>query len=98
MNQILKTFLVDSFTDQPFQGNPAGVCISDEPLNVKLILNIRSGAQNTFEGKLRIYCIASYSTSLHSFLFLVLARSKLFKHLNLENYIPLLNLQIKKNV
>lgn len=28
----METFIVDSFTDTPFKGNPAGVCIVDSPL------------------------------------------------------------------
>lgn len=29
----LQTFIVDSFTDTPFKGNPAGVCIADDALS-----------------------------------------------------------------
>lgn len=28
----MRTFIVDSFTDEPFKGNPAGVCLLDSPL------------------------------------------------------------------
>lgn len=28
----MKTYIVDSFTDQPFKGNPAGVCLAESPL------------------------------------------------------------------
>jgi predicted PhzF superfamily epimerase YddE/YHI9 len=28
----IKTYIVDSFTDEPFKGNPAGVCLLDDPL------------------------------------------------------------------
>ncbi len=33
MNLQLKTYIVDSFTEEPFKGNPAGVCLCDEPLS-----------------------------------------------------------------
>jgi PhzF family phenazine biosynthesis protein len=36
----LKTFIVDSFTDKPFRGNPAGVCILDHPLTDAIMLSI----------------------------------------------------------
>ena len=28
----MRTFIVDSFTDEPFKGNPAGVCLLESPL------------------------------------------------------------------
>lgn len=36
----LKTFIVDSFTDAPFKGNPAGVCITEKALPEALMQNI----------------------------------------------------------
>ena len=36
----MKTFIVDSFTDTPFKGNPAGVCIVDSPLGDDKMLSI----------------------------------------------------------
>jgi PhzF family phenazine biosynthesis protein len=36
----MKTFIVDAFTDTPFKGNPAGVCITDSQLSDDLMLNI----------------------------------------------------------
>jgi PhzF family phenazine biosynthesis protein len=36
----MKTFLVDSFTNQPFRGNPAGVCIVEETLTDDMMLTI----------------------------------------------------------
>lgn len=36
----MKTFIVDSFTDTPFKGNPAGVCIVDAPLSDERMLQI----------------------------------------------------------
>jgi PhzF family phenazine biosynthesis protein len=33
-------FTVDAFTDKPFSGNPAGVCVLDSPLEEKLMQNI----------------------------------------------------------
>lgn len=38
--KLMKTFIVDSFTNQPFKGNPAGVCIVDQELSEKLMLSI----------------------------------------------------------
>lgn len=32
MRQTITTYLVDAFTDQPFKGNPAGVCMLETPL------------------------------------------------------------------
>ena len=36
----MRTFVVDSFTDTPFKGNPAGVCIIDSQLNDERMLHI----------------------------------------------------------
>ena len=36
----MRTFIVDSFTDRPFRGNPAGVCIIDTPLGDDTMLHI----------------------------------------------------------
>lgn len=36
----LKTYIVDSFTNQPFQGNPAGVCLLESALDESLMLLI----------------------------------------------------------
>ena len=36
----MKTFIVDSFTDRPFKGNPAGVCIVGSPLSDERMLHI----------------------------------------------------------
>jgi PhzF family phenazine biosynthesis protein len=36
----MKTFIVDSFTDQPFRGNPAGVCIVDRSLTDAVMLSV----------------------------------------------------------
>lgn len=38
----MKLFQVDSFTSEPFKGNPAGVCITDEVLPVAVMQNIAS--------------------------------------------------------
>lgn len=35
-----KIYQVDSFTSEPFQGNPAGVCITEKPLSESLMLSI----------------------------------------------------------
>ena len=32
MKNILATYIVDSFTNEPFKGNPAGVCLLTQPL------------------------------------------------------------------
>jgi PhzF family phenazine biosynthesis protein len=36
----IKVFLVDSFTDEAFKGNPAGVCLLDEKISEDLMQNI----------------------------------------------------------
>jgi PhzF family phenazine biosynthesis protein len=36
----MKTYIVDAFTDAPFKGNPAGVCLIDAPLSAELMLSI----------------------------------------------------------
>ncbi len=36
----ISTYIVDSFTNQPFKGNPAGVCLLEKPLIEMQMLNI----------------------------------------------------------
>lgn len=36
----MKTYIVDSFTDKPFAGNPAGVCLVEKCLDAETMLNI----------------------------------------------------------
>ena len=36
----IKAFLVDSFTDEAFKGNPAGVCLLDQKISEELMQNI----------------------------------------------------------
>lgn len=36
----ISTYIVDSFTNEKFKGNPAGVCLLDEPLTDEQMLNI----------------------------------------------------------
>lgn len=36
----MKIYQVDSFTDQPFKGNPAGVCLLDKPLDDETMRSI----------------------------------------------------------
>lgn len=36
----MKTYIVDSFTDRPFAGNPAGVCILTRTLGSDVMLNV----------------------------------------------------------
>lgn len=33
MKKSIQTYIVDSFTDTPFKGNPAGVCLLDQALS-----------------------------------------------------------------
>jgi len=40
MSQLIKTFIVDSFTDEPFKGNPAGVCVLEKALTETQMLSI----------------------------------------------------------
>lgn len=39
-NHHMKTYIVDSFTDTPFHGNPAGVCLVEEQLTDDFMLSI----------------------------------------------------------
>ena len=36
----MRTFIIDAFTDKPYSGNPAGVCLLDYKLTDNLMLNI----------------------------------------------------------
>ncbi|WP_299433960.1 PhzF family phenazine biosynthesis protein [uncultured Maribacter sp.] len=36
----MKTYIVNSFTNEPFKGNPAGVCITTEELEADIMLSI----------------------------------------------------------
>lgn len=38
----IKTFVVDAFTNEPFKGNAAGVCLLEQPLSVADMQNIAS--------------------------------------------------------
>lgn len=38
--EMIKTYFVDSFTSEPFKGNPAGVCILVEDISPEKMLNI----------------------------------------------------------
>jgi PhzF family phenazine biosynthesis protein len=40
MKASIKTYIVDSFTDKPFEGNPAGVCILKQDLPEETMLSI----------------------------------------------------------
>ena len=39
-DQSIRTFIVDSFTDEPFKGNPAGVCLIGSQLSDETMLHI----------------------------------------------------------
>ena len=40
MKKIIETYIVDSFTDKPFKGNPAGVCVLKEGLTEQQMQSI----------------------------------------------------------
>lgn len=40
MGNNITTYIVDSFTSEPFKGNPAGVCLIEQELSDPLMLNI----------------------------------------------------------
>lgn len=40
MTQIMKSYFVDSFTSEPFKGNPAGVCFLEQELDNEAMLKI----------------------------------------------------------
>jgi len=37
---VIKTFIVNSFTKEPFKGNPAGVCLLDKPIDAEIMQSI----------------------------------------------------------
>lgn len=69
MNNI-ETYIVDAFTDEPFKGNPAGVCILDEELsgNKMLLIAQELGLSETaFVSQLNkngIYAIRYFSPKM----------------------------------
>lgn len=40
MKNIIETYIIDSFTDKPFKGNPAGVCVLNQELSNKQMQSI----------------------------------------------------------
>ncbi|WP_194851524.1 PhzF family phenazine biosynthesis protein [Nonlabens antarcticus] len=40
MIKSISYFMVDSFTSEPFKGNPAGVCLLEEPLSDQVMQSI----------------------------------------------------------
>ena len=36
----MKVFIIDAFTDQPFKGNPAGVCLLEKEISVETMQSI----------------------------------------------------------
>ena len=40
MGHLIKTYIVDAFTDKPFNGNPAGVCLIEKDLDDALMISI----------------------------------------------------------
>jgi PhzF family phenazine biosynthesis protein len=40
MEQNMKTYFVDSFTSEPFKGNPAGVCFPEQVVDKEVMLKI----------------------------------------------------------
>ena len=36
----MKTYIVDAFTNKPFKGNPAGVCLAEKDMDPALMLSI----------------------------------------------------------
>lgn len=37
---IMKQYIVDAFTDKPFSGNPAAVCVMDRCISEKSMINL----------------------------------------------------------
>jgi PhzF family phenazine biosynthesis protein len=40
MRNVIEAYIVDSFTDEPFKGNPAGLCLLEEDLEAGKMLSI----------------------------------------------------------
>lgn len=66
----METFIVDSFTDQTFKGNPAGVCLTESELNTELMQSIAielNLSETAFVQKLAgeaKYCIRYFSPKM----------------------------------
>ena len=107
MNKI-NTYIVDSFTNEPFKGNPAGVCLLDSPLKPDQMLTIAQElglSETAFVQKINnLYAIRYFSPKMEIPLcgHATLASAKIiFTHnFNLEsirfNTIEDINLDIKK--
>ncbi|MBP0905874.1 PhzF family phenazine biosynthesis protein [Mariniflexile gromovii] len=107
----IETYIVDSFTDKPFKGNPAGVCLLDQKMTDEQMLSIAKElglsetAFITLVDKPNKYSIRYFSPVMEIPLcgHATLASSKVLFEINTElNHIHFKNIQgldlmIKKN-
>ncbi|MEM9076853.1 MAG: PhzF family phenazine biosynthesis protein [Bacteroidota bacterium] len=97
----IETYIVDSFTDQPFKGNPAGVCIVREELSNSEMLSIAKElglSETAFIGEINennAYPIRFFSPVMEIPLcgHATLASSKVLFERNGQNSIDFVNIQ-----
>ncbi|WP_422860002.1 PhzF family phenazine biosynthesis protein [Flagellimonas sp. S174] len=97
----IETYIVDSFTDQPFKGNPAGVCIVKDELSNSEMLSIAKElglSETAFIGELNEnneYPIRFFSPKMEIPLcgHATLASSKVLFKKNGQNSIVFVNIQ-----
>jgi PhzF family phenazine biosynthesis protein len=56
----IRTWIVDAFTDRPFSGNPAGVCLLDSPLDDRTMKAIASELRHSETAFLELRSPGSY--------------------------------------
>ncbi|WOC40128.1 PhzF family phenazine biosynthesis protein [Polaribacter sp. HL-MS24] len=97
----IETYIVDSFTDQPFKGNPAGVCLLNESLADSEMLSIAKElgfSETAFVSKLNgknVFSIRFFSPVMEIPLcgHATLASSKVLFENNGENSLTFVNIQ-----
>ncbi len=97
----IETYIVDSFTDQPFKGNPAGVCILKDDLSNSTMLSIAKElglSETAFIGRINKnneYPIRFFSPVMEIPLcgHATLASSKVLFEKNGQNSISFVNIQ-----
>ena len=97
----IETYIVDSFTDQPFKGNPAGVCILKDKLSDSAMLSIAKElglSETAFIGRIsenNEYPIRFFSPVMEIPLcgHATLASSKVLFEKNGQNSISFVNVQ-----
>lgn len=97
----IETYIVDSFTDEPFKGNPAGVCLLNDELSDSVMLSIAKElglSETAFVGRINEnneYPIRFFSPIMEIPLcgHATLASSKVLFEKNGQNSISFVNMQ-----